>query len=71
MYATHDRELFDDVPHGASPRWFVLSQMYYNAGEVRKLLDASDVALVNYGLHYCQPARPGARPVNPRAAHRG
>lgn len=42
------------------PRWFVLSQMHYNANEVRKLLEASDVAIVNYGLHACQPARAGA-----------
>ena len=38
-------------------RWFVLVQMFYDAGEVAKLLNASDVVLINYGLHYCQPAR--------------
>ena len=41
-------------PHGdalSGPRWYVLSQMYFNAGEVQKVLDASDVAIVNYGLH--------------------
>ena len=42
---------------GGRRRWFVLVQMFYNAGEVAKLLNASDVVLVNYGLHYCQPAR--------------
>ena len=53
-------------PHGPAaagrdgPRWFVLSQMYFNAREVGKLLEASDVAIINYGLHYCQPVRIGA-----------
>ena len=48
-------------PHGThGPRWFVLSQMYYNTAEVAKLLAVADVAIINYGLHYCQPARPGA-----------
>ena len=47
-------------PHGKEPRWFVLVQMFYNQNEVRKLLTASDVVLINYGLHYCQPARAGA-----------
>jgi hypothetical protein len=42
---------------GGGRRWFVLVQMFYNAGEVAKLLNASDVVLLNYGLHYCQPAR--------------
>ena len=42
------------------PRFFVLVQMRYNEGEVRKMLNASDVVVVNYGLHYCQPARLGA-----------
>ena len=43
-------------------RWFVLVQMFYNAGEVAKLLNASDVVLINYGLHYCQPA---CKPTQP------
>ena len=43
-------------------RWFVLVQMWYNAGEVAKLLNASDVVLINYGLHYCQPA---CKPTHP------
>ena len=47
-------------PHGAGPKWFVLTQMFYNAAEVEKLLAASDVVLINYGLHYCQPSRAGA-----------
>ncbi|KAL1528838.1 hypothetical protein AB1Y20_010161 [Prymnesium parvum] len=47
-------------PHGSGPRWFVLSQMFYNEKEVHKLISASDVVLINYGLHYCQPIRPGA-----------
>ena len=46
--------------HGAGPKWFVLTQMFYNAAEVEKLLAASDVVLINYGLHYCQPSRAGA-----------
>ena len=45
---------------GAARRWFVLVQMYYNRDEVAKLLNASDVVLINYGLHYCQPARADA-----------
>ena len=44
------------------PGWFVLVQMFYNAGEVAKLLNASDVVLINYGLHYCQPA---CKPTQP------
>ncbi len=43
-----------------APGWFVLTQMYYNEREVEKLLAASDLVIINYGLHYCQPARPGA-----------
>ena len=46
---------------GGRRRWFVLVQMFYNAGEVAKLLNASDVVLINYGLHYCQPARKRTR----------
>ena len=48
--------------HGAtsSLEWFVLSQQYYSRGELTKLLAVADVAIVNYGLHYCQPVRPGA-----------
>lgn len=45
-------------PHGQGPQWYVLSQMYYSRSEVAKLLLASDVVLINYGLHYCQPVRP-------------
>lgn len=48
------------VGEAGSPRFFVLVQMFYNEGEIRKLLNASDVVVVNYGLHYCQPARVGA-----------
>jgi len=47
-------------PHGANPAWFFLNQMFYNPGEVEKVLAASDVVIINYGLHYCQPSRPGA-----------
>ena len=38
-------------PHGARPRWFMLSQQFYNAGEVAKVLSASRVVIINYGLH--------------------
>ena len=44
----------------ARRRWFVLVQMFFNPGEVAKLLNASDVVLINYGLHYCQPVRADA-----------
>ena len=49
-------------PHGGrdDPRWFVLDQMFYNKKEVQKVVTASDVVIINYGLHYCQPVRPGA-----------
>ena len=55
-------------PHGGAGgageadqmRWYWLNQMNYNKGEVQKLLAASDVVLINIGLHYCQPIRAGA-----------
>ena len=34
--------------------------MFYNRGELARLLSASDVVIVNHGLHYCQPERPAA-----------
>ena len=44
-------------PHGSNPSWFFLSQMFYNKGEVAKLLAVSDAVIINYGLHYCHPSR--------------
>ena len=35
---------------------------HFGVPEVAKLLNASDVVLINYGLHYCQPA---CKPTQP------